>query len=65
MNSFPVKMYVTDVAVTDEISKGTMEVMVMSSIRTSSVKTNPAMGALKMPAIAPAAPQPISSIMVF
>ncbi len=44
------------VAVTDEINSGAIEVSVISSINTSSVKTNPAMGALKIPPIAPAAP---------
>ena len=39
--------------------------MVRSIISTSSVKTSPAMGALKMPATAPAAPQPTSSISVW
>ena len=37
--------------------------MVRSIISTSSTNTNPAMGALKMPATAPAAPQPTSSII--
>ena len=38
--------------------------MVKSIIMTSIVKTKPAMGALKMPATAPAAPQPTNSINV-
>ncbi len=52
-------------AVTDEISNGTIEVKVMSSIKTSRVNTNPAIGALKIPPIAPAAPQPTKSRSVF
>ena len=38
--------------------------IVISMSSTSSVKTSPAIGALKMPAIAPAAPQPTSVISV-
>lgn len=52
-------------AVTDAISSGSTEVMVRSSISTSMTNTNPAMGALKIPAMAPAAPHPTSSIRVF
>ena len=51
-------------AVTLLISNGSSEAMVRSSISTSSVNTSPAIGALKMPATAPAAPQPTSSISV-
>ena len=43
------------------MSSGTAVVMVMSNISTSKVKSTPASGALKMPAMAPAAPQPRSS----
>ena len=43
---------------------GSSEAMVRSIMSTSSVKTSPAMGALKMPAMAPAAPQPTRSISV-
>ena len=53
------------VAVTDEIRSGATDVIVRSIISTSSVKTRPAIGALKIPPIAPAAPQPIISIIVF
>ena len=53
------------VAVTDEMSNGAIRVMVRSIISTSSVKTKPAIGAWNMPPTAPAAPQPIISIMVF
>ena len=53
------------VAVTEEISSGATDVIVRSIIRTSSVKTRPAIGALKIPPMAPAAPQPIISIIVF
>ena len=52
-------------AVTDEMSSGATDVIVRSIISTSSVKTRPAIGAWKMPPIAPAAPQPIMSIIVF
>ena len=51
-------------AVTDEMSRGSSEVIVRSIMSTSSVNTSPAMGALKMPATAPAAPQPTRSISV-
>ena len=53
------------VAVTDDISNGAIRVIVRSIISTSNVNTKPAMGAWKIPPIAPAAPQPIISIMVF
>ena len=43
---------------------GSNEPMVRSSINISSVKTKPAIGALKMPDTAAAAPQPTNSIMV-
>ena len=65
MGSTPVAIYEITVAVTDEINKGATEVIVKSIISTSKVKTNPAIGALKIPPIAPAAPQPIMSIIVF
>ena len=48
-------------AVTDESSKGTIDQVVRSSISTSNEKISAAMGALKIPAMAPAAPHPISS----
>ena len=53
------------VAVTDDMSNGAIRVMVRSIISTSSVNTRPAIGAWKIPPTAPAAPQPIISIMVF
>ena len=65
IGSVPVRIYEIAVAVTEEISSGATEVIVRSIMRTSSVKTRPAIGALKIPPIAPAAPQPIMSIMVF
>ena len=65
IGSVPVRIYEIAVAVTDEISNGATEVIVRSIISTSSVKTRPAIGALKIPPIAPAAPQPIMSIIVF
>ena len=43
---------------------GDMEAIVRSIISTSMVNTRPAIGALKMPAIAAAAPHPTSSISV-
>ena len=51
------------VAVTDEISSGTIEATVRSSINISSVKTIPAIGALKIPETAPAAPHPTRSVI--
>ena len=48
-------MYVKHVAVTQDISTGSREAIVKSIIRTSNVNTRPAMGALNIPAIAPAA----------
>jgi hypothetical protein len=51
--------------VTLDISNGKSDDIVRSSISTSSVNTRPAMGALKIPDTAPAAPQPIRSIMTF
>ena len=50
------------VAVTLEVRMGSKEAIDKSTISTSSVNTNPAIGALKMPAIAADAPQPTSSI---
>ena len=51
-------------AVTLEISSGMSDDMVRSISKTSIVNTNPAMGALKIPDTAPAAPQPTRSIIV-
>ena len=42
---------------------GTNEAIVRSSINTSIVNTIPAIGALKIPAMAPAAPQPIIKVI--
>ena len=56
-------MNVTATAVTQLTSKGSSEPIVRSIISTSSTNTSPAMGALNMPATAPAAPHPTSSIM--
>ena len=44
---------------------GSNDAMVRSIISTSKVNTNPAIGALKMPAMAADAPQPMSSISVW
>ena len=46
----------------DDISSGITDTVVRSSISTSRVKSMPAMGALKMPDIPAAAPQPTSII---
>ena len=54
----PIKKEVNAVAETAEIRRGTRYAIVRSIISTSRVKTIPAIGALKIPAIAPAAPQP-------
>ena len=51
-------------AVTDDTSNGSSEPMLRSNISTSSTNTRPAIGALNMPAIAPAEPQPTSSMSV-
>ena len=65
MASWPLTIKDMAVAVTDEISNGAIRVIVRSIISTSRVKTKPAIGAWKIPPTAPAAPQPIMSIMVF
>ena len=52
-------------AVTQETRIGNNADIVISIISTSKVNTSPAIGALKMPAIAPAAPQPTSVISIF
>ena len=44
---------------------GRSEAIDRSTISTSSVKTSPAIGALKIPAMAALAPQPTSRIIVF
>ena len=54
----------TQVAVTQLTRMGNSEAIVRSIINTSSVNTRPAIGALKMPAMAPAAPQPTRVIRV-
>ena len=60
--SSPIRKYATVAAVTAEIIRGTIDAIVRSSNSTSSVNTIPATGALKIPATAPAAPHPISSV---
>jgi len=50
------------VAVTQLIRIGRSEAIVRSTIRISNVKTSPAIGALKMPAMAADAPQPTRTI---
>ena len=51
-------------AVTEAMSRGTIEVIVRSINNTSMTKVTPAIGALKMPPTAPAAPQPTRSMSV-
>ena len=57
------KMYVTTVAVTEERSSGRMAFIDMLKRRISNVNRTPASGALKIPAMAAAAPHP-SSIVI-
>ena len=59
----PIRKYATEAAVTDEIKRGTIDEIVRSRSSISRVKTIPAMGALKIPDTAPAAPHPISRVM--
>ena len=54
----PISRLVVIVAVTELTKRGTRELIVRSSISTSSVKTNPANGALNMAAIPADAPHP-------
>ena len=61
-DSGPMKTYDTTVAVRVEISNGIIELMEMLNRRISKVKRTPASGALKIPAIAPAAPQPSKTV---
>ena len=46
-----------------ENSSGRMEVMEILNMSTSRVNSTPAMGALNMPAIAPAAPHPSKMVI--
>ena len=64
MESVPYRAYDTHTEVILVVSKGRRERMVRSSISTSITNINPAIGALKMPATAPAAPHPTSNISV-
>ena len=59
----PAMAKVTAAAVTQDTSKGSRLPSVKSIISTSSVNTRPAIGALKMPLTAPAAPHPTRSII--
>ena len=61
--SCPLHRYATTVAETVESSSGSSEVIEMLKRRISIVKRMPASGALKMPAMAPAAPQPSIRVM--
>ena len=56
--SLPKKRYDIAVAVTVDINRGSIDVIEMLKRRISNVKRIPAIGALKIPATAPAAPQP-------
>lgn len=62
MGSKPRSMKAIVVAVTEEMSSGMTDPAVMSSIRISSTKTTPVIGALKMAASAAPAPQQSSSV---
>ena len=64
IESVPVAMYDTVAAVTLDMSRGMSDDMVRSMSSTSMVNTKPAMGALKIPDTAPAAPHPTRSIIV-
>ena len=57
MGSKPRKTSATVVAETDDTSSGMIDEAVMSSIRISSTKTTPVIGALNMAATAAPAPQ--------
>ena len=61
--SKPFRKNISVVAVTVEISSGMIDATVMSSIRISSTKTTPVIGALNTAERAPAAPQQSSSVM--
>ena len=62
-SSCPRKRYDTTAADTVESSSGIIEFIEMLNRRISKVKSTPASGALKMPAIAPAAPHPIRMVI--
>ena len=57
----PIRKYATVEAERAEIKRGTAVVIVMSNMSTSRVNRTPASGALKIPAMAPAAPHPSKS----
>ena len=59
----PRKTYDITVADIVDISSGNIELMEMLKRRISRVKRTPARGALKIPATAPAAPQPSRMVM--
>ena len=63
MGSKPRRMKAIVVAVTEAMSSGTIDPAVRSSIRISSTKTTPVIGALKMAARAAPAPQQSSSVV--
>ena len=59
----PRKMYAITVAEMVEISSGSMDDRDRLNSSISIVNSTPASGALKMPAMAPAAPQPSRTVM--
>ena len=60
----PRKMHETTVAEMVEINSGSMEFMDTLKRRISIVNSTPARGALNIPAMAPAAPQPSRIVML-
>ena len=60
----PISSQVKTLAVMVETRMGSREAIVRSTISTSRVKTRPAIGALKIPEMAAAAPHPTSSMRV-
>ena len=59
----PSTKYETIVAVTDDSSNGRIDDIDRLNSNISKVNSTPAIGALKIPATAPAAPQPRSMVM--
>ncbi|OPZ96295.1 MAG: hypothetical protein BWY70_01797 [Bacteroidetes bacterium ADurb.Bin408] len=62
--SLPSRKVETMAADTVAIRSGIIDVIVKSSISTSRAKIRPAIGALKIPAMAAAAPQPIIKVVL-
>ena len=63
MEDGPIQTYDTTVAVSVEMSSGIIELMEILKRSISKVKRMPARGALKMPAMAPAAPHPKRTVI--